>query len=86
VAELARRSAAVVPHFGCSVEKFTGDRINGVFGAPVPLENNAFRVGPAALDIHKEGDVPIVLARATFGGSRRYRDSAECQAIGVKVG
>jgi hypothetical protein len=40
-------------------------------------------VGLAALDIHKEGDVPIVLAHATFGASRQV--SVECQAMGAKV-
>ena len=51
----------------------------------VALEDRAFRACLAALDIQKEGDVPIVRARGTFGASRPVQDSVECQAMGVKV-
>jgi hypothetical protein len=51
----------------------------------VALEDRAFRACLAVLDIQKEGDVPIVRARGTFGASRPVQDSVECQAMGVKV-
>ena len=40
--------------YGGSVDKFTGDGIMAVFGAPVALEDHAFRACLAALGIHEE--------------------------------
>ncbi len=48
--ELVERSAAVVRNYGGSVE-FTGDGVMALFGAPVALEDHAFRACLAALDI-----------------------------------
>jgi class 3 adenylate cyclase len=42
MAELADRCAAAVHRFGGTVDKFTGDGIMAVFGAPVALEDHAF--------------------------------------------
>jgi class 3 adenylate cyclase len=53
MAELADRCAAVVQRYG-TVDKFTGDGIMAVFGAPVALEDHAFRACLAALDIQAE--------------------------------
>ena len=39
--ELVERSAAVVKRYGGTVDKFTGDGIMAVFGAPVALEDHA---------------------------------------------
>ncbi|WP_445162692.1 ATP-binding protein [Mycobacterium sp. Dal123C01] len=52
--ELIERAAAVVQRFGGRVDKFTGDGIMAVFGAPVALEDHAFRACLAALGIQDE--------------------------------
>ena len=52
--ELADRCAAVVQHFGGTVDKFTGDGIMAVFGAPVALEDHAVRACLAALGVQEE--------------------------------
>ena len=56
MAELADHSAAVVKRFGGRVDKFTGDGIMAVFGAPVALEDHALRACLAALDIQKDAE------------------------------
>lgn len=52
---LAKRSAAVVQHFGGSVE-FTGDGVMAIFGAPIALEDHAYRGCLAALTIQQEAN------------------------------
>ncbi len=54
MAELFDRSAAIVQRYGGTVDKFTGDGIMAVFGAPTTLEDHAFRACLAALDIQKD--------------------------------
>ncbi len=51
--ELVDRSAAVVQRYGGTVDKFTGDGIMALFGAPITLEDHAFRACLAALDIQQ---------------------------------
>ena len=53
--ELVERSAAVVRRYGGTVE-FTGDGVMAIFGAPVALEDHAFRACLAALAIQEEAN------------------------------
>ena len=53
--ELVERSAAVVRRYGGTVE-YTGDGVMALFGAPVALEDHAFRACLAALAIQEEAD------------------------------
>ena len=43
MAELVDRVSAVVQRYGGTVDKFTGDGIMAVFGAPVALEDHALQ-------------------------------------------
>jgi class 3 adenylate cyclase len=52
--ELVERSAAVVQRYGGGTVESTGDGVMGIFGAPVALEDHAFRGCLAALAIQDE--------------------------------
>jgi adenylate cyclase len=52
--QLVDRCSTVVQRFGGTVDKFTGDGIMAVFGAPIALEDHAFRACLAALGIQDE--------------------------------
>ena len=54
MADLVGRSTSVVKRYGGTVDKFTGDGIMAVFGAPVALEDHAFRACLAALGLQDE--------------------------------
>nr|WP_308213308.1 AAA family ATPase [Mycolicibacter longobardus] len=61
MAQLFDRCAAVVRRYGGTLDKFTGDGIMAVFGAPVSLEDHAYRGCLAALEIQAVQDVALQL-------------------------
>ena len=54
LAELVNRATAVVERYGGMVDKFTGDGIMALFGAPKALEDHAVRACRAALKLQAE--------------------------------
>src|SRR5271166_2790798 len=52
--ELFNRCGAVIERYGGTVDKFTGDGIMALFGAPVALEDHAIRACLAAMGIQEE--------------------------------
>jgi len=54
--ELVQRAAAVVQRYGGGSVEYTGDGLMALFGAPVALEDHAFRACLAALAIHEEAN------------------------------
>src|SRR6516225_1820364 len=52
--DVVDRASAVVQRYGGTVDKFTGDGIMAVFGAPVTLEDHAIRACLAALGVQEE--------------------------------
>jgi class 3 adenylate cyclase len=53
---LVERSAAVVQRYGGGTVESTGDGVMGIFGAPIALEDHAFRGCLAALAIQEEAN------------------------------
>jgi len=63
--ELFNVCAAVLQRYGGRVEKFVGDAIMAVFGAPVALEDHALRGCLAALEIQQQAQqLAVEVARA----------------------
>jgi adenylate cyclase len=62
--ELVNRASSVVQRYGGTVDKFTGDGIMAVFGAPVALEDHATRACMAALGIQEE--IALLAAKPKF--------------------
>ncbi len=54
MSELFNRCGTVIQRYGGMVDKFTGDGIMALFGAPIALEDHAIRACVAALDIQRE--------------------------------
>ncbi|CPR11804.1 membrane-anchored adenylyl cyclase [Mycobacterium bohemicum DSM 44277] len=69
MADLVDRSAAVVKRYGGTVDKFTGDGIMAVFGAPAALEDHAIRASLAALGVQEEAK--------RLGADIRQRDGVD---------
>jgi adenylate cyclase len=70
---LADRAAVVVKRYGGKVDKFTGDGIMAVFGAPVALEDHAVRACLAALGIQEEAQRLAVNVRERGGVDLQLR-------------
>jgi adenylate cyclase len=75
MADLFDRSSAVVRRFGGTVDKFTGDGVMAVFGAPIALEDHAFRACLAALELQN--------AAGELGAEVELRDGI---ALKLRVG
>ena len=73
ITELVERAAKVVQRFGGTVDKFTGDGIMAVFGAPVALEDHAVRACLAALSIQHEADAVAPDVKGRDGVDLRLR-------------
>ncbi len=73
MAELVNRAAVVVQRYGGTVDKFTGDGIMAVFGAPVALEDHAVRACLAALGVQEEAKRLAVDARNRDGVDLQLR-------------
>src|SRR5580693_578686 len=71
--ELVNRSTAVVQRYGGTVDKFTGDGIMAVFGAPRALEDHALRACLAALGIQDEVKRLAVEVEVDHGVDLRLR-------------
>jgi class 3 adenylate cyclase len=70
--ELVERSAAVVRRYGGCVE-YTGDGVMALFGAPVALEDHAFRGCLAALAIQQEANRLAAQVQRRDGVALRLR-------------
>ena len=73
--ELFNRAAAVVQRYGGTVDKFTGDGLMALFGAPAALEDHALRACIAALEIQ--------IAAKELAAELLRRDNIELQ---IRVG
>jgi class 3 adenylate cyclase len=73
MAELVNRSSAVVKGYGGTVDKFTGDGIMAVFGAPMALEDHAIRACLAALGVQEEAKRLAVGVHARDGVDLKLR-------------
>ncbi|MGO9692798.1 MAG: ATP-binding protein [Mycobacterium sp.] len=71
--ELVERSAVVVKRYGGTVDKFTGDGIMAVFGAPVALEDHAVRACLAASGLQEEAHRLAVDVRERDGVELQLR-------------
>ena len=79
LAQLVDRATAVVTRYGGTVDKFTGDGIMAMFGAPMALEDHAARACLAALGVQDEAK--------RLAGDVRERDGIDLQLrVGLNSG
>ena len=71
--ELVERAAAAVMRYDGTVDKFTGDGLMAVFGAPVALEDHAVRACLAALAVQEEAQRLAVEVRERDGVDLQVR-------------
>ena len=87
MAEVAGCSAAVVKRYGGTVDKFTGDGIMALFGAPMALEDHAVRACLTALGIQDEASRLAVEIHARDGVDLQLRVGLNSgQAIAGEIG
>ncbi|OBF85721.1 hypothetical protein A5791_22220 [Mycobacterium sp. 852002-51163_SCH5372311] len=85
--ELVNRATAVVHRYGGTVDKFTGDGIMAVFGAPIALEDHAVRACRASLDIQAETVRLAADVKARDGVDLQLRIGLNCgQVIAGEIG
>jgi class 3 adenylate cyclase len=85
--ELVDRATAVVQRYGGTVDKFTGDGIMAVFGAPMALEDHAIRACLAALGVQEEAQQLAVEVRERDGVELQLRVGLNSgQVIAGEVG
>jgi adenylate cyclase len=78
MSELLSRSRTVVQRYGGTVD-FTGDGIMAIFGAPIALEDHAFRGCLAALDLQEQA--------RSLAGELRQRDDIQLELrVGLNSG
>ena len=73
MAQLLGRATEVVQRYDGTVDKFTGDGIMAVFGAPVALEDHAVRACLAALGVQDEAKRIAVIVRERDGVDLQLR-------------
>jgi class 3 adenylate cyclase len=79
MADVFGRAATITGRYGATVDKFTGDGIMALFGAPVALEDHAFRACLAPLDIQEQ--------IAQLAGDVQRRDGVELRLrVGLNSG
>ncbi len=71
--QLFNRSAAVVQRYQGTVDKFTGDGLMALFGAPVALEDHAMRACIAAIEIQSVASTLATEVRQRDGVELRLR-------------
>lgn len=71
--DLLGRLIACVHRYGGLVDKFTGDGLMAVFGAPIAHENDAEMAVRAALDMQRAADEFAPIARAQLGAPLKIR-------------
>src|ERR1700758_1178252 len=73
MADLVDRCAVVIQRYGGTVDKFTGDGIMAVFGAPVAFEDHAVRACLAALGVQEDAQRLAVDVRERDGVELQLR-------------
>jgi class 3 adenylate cyclase len=73
MADLVDTATAVVKRYGGTVDKFTGDGIMAVFGAPIALEDHAIRACLAGLGIQEQAEALAVEVETRDGVEMRLR-------------